>query len=76
MNFKVIALYNGGTEITFEHSSREEVLFSDYVTAKCFVNSLKEQHAYCRYRFQIVDLQDKLVPPGKPNHLLAVVNER
>ncbi|MYL34681.1 hypothetical protein GLW08_03170 [Pontibacillus yanchengensis] len=77
MNFKVIAFYNGATEITFEMPSREEVLFCDYYAAKCFVNSLKEQHTYHRYQFQIVDLQGKLLPPIKSQgHSMAFIAEK
>ncbi|KGX85126.1 hypothetical protein [Pontibacillus litoralis] len=66
MTFKVVALYNGVTEITFEWSDREQVVFSDYDAANGFVQSLLNQPTYQRYQFEIVRVQGVHIPYIEP----------
>ena len=75
MTFKVIAYYKKATKITFEldGSVREELVFYDYDAAKRFVNHLKDDWVYSRYRFQIVHVQGELIPPTTVEQTKALV---
>lgn len=66
MTFKVIAYYNSEIKITFEQGSpkKEEIEFYDYAHAKQFVNRLKGDWVYRRYRFHIVQEHGELIPPS------------